>query len=632
MCPRFVAARPPAAAQPPSGDTSGEGDTTGAGGQGNQTADPPAPESSQAASHAGNSPGASDADDAADNAGDAGESGDECEKDEPTDRLEGVARNSPPGTPDGAVILPKVRTVISPGSARMHALGAMTGRFLTEQEAKRLETQKTLPPPELDSRGNVQAPSRHDFSVDPSSLGRTRLVGVPALQDHQRQGFHTRDGYGGLESLIQVEELGHADMFDLQEFSSADNPVVSDLLLSSRASTAPGDELESIRHSIPAQREMATLLSEYGVDRLPERTISTVSVLRRVLDRYRRVCHQLDASPSQSRQDALKAQDQLHAAKLSYEFDRAHWESERQQSADAATYTAERYQDDVKELVHEHNANKRGLQEEISKLRQELEDAHAYQRVLDRHVRESRFNVTDLMNFWATTPHWPAIGCASVIFYNIIKTALPFPRVGKPSLLRLRRLICSGIFLNGAVSWLQEDRPVHTRFCQDDLVEMLSRMMFWNKLNESHWPNHRDVEEELLPEDFEPEQDDKSKDADWSAADEGVPAEDVSEVESVSESAATSKRRKRRVSQTPSVDQPPAKRSRGGSRSLLAQKDYSDLTPAEKAVVEIPENGMVSWRHHGIRVKHVDPSSTKNSQTLGLPDYSPIRHDLALLK
>nr|KAE8921789.1 hypothetical protein PF009_g27938 [Phytophthora fragariae] len=402
MCPRFVAARPPAAARPPSGDTSGEGDTTGAGGQGNQTADSPAPENSQAASHAGSSPGASDADDAADyadNAGDAGESGDESEKDESTDRPEGVACNSPPGTPGGAVILPKVRTVISPGSAGMHALGAMACRFLTEQEAKRLETQKTLPPPELDSRGNVQAPSRHDFSVDPSSLGRTRLVGVPALQDHQRQGFHTRDGYGGLESLIQVEELDHADMLDLQEFFSDDNPVVADLLLSSRASTAPGDELESMRHSIPAQREMATLLSEYGVDRLAERTFSTVSVLRRVLDRYRRVCHQLDASPSQSRQDALKAQDQLHAAKLSYEFDRAHWESERQRSADVATYTAERYQDDVKELVHEHNANKRGLQEEISKLRQELEDVNAYQRVLDRRVREFRFDVTDLMNF-----------------------------------------------------------------------------------------------------------------------------------------------------------------------------------------------------------------------------------------
>ncbi|KAE9013950.1 hypothetical protein PR001_g15264 [Phytophthora rubi] len=363
-----------------------------------------------------------------------------------------------------------------------------------------------------------------------------------------------------------------------------------------------------MRHSIPAQREMATLLSEYGVDRLAERTFSTVSVLRRVLDRYRRVCHQLDASPSQSRQDALKAQDQLHEAKLSYKFDRAHWESERQRSADAATYTAERYQDDVKELVHEHNANKRGLQEEISKLRQELEDAHAYQRVLDRRAREFRFDVTDLMNFlgdnstlacnwvrlrdllqhyqdrtpipqsWQTViattagddplsqpkaftrldhpddqdgeskqednpdspPDPPSKRCSSrrrssgssstpsgpkrtskrsshkapaapqlrplervedsssclpegtppVWPVERARGPLPGPIVWDDLRLDVQRLICSGIFLNGAVSWLQEDRPVHTRFCQDDLVEMLSRMMFWNKLNESHWPKY----------------------------------------------------------------------------------------------------------------------------------------------
>ncbi|KAE8885149.1 hypothetical protein PF005_g28528 [Phytophthora fragariae] len=100
-------------------------------------------------------------------------------------------------------------------------------------------------------------------------------------------------------------------------------------------------------------------------------------------------------------------------------------------------------------------------------------------------------------------------------------------------------------------------------------------MMFWNKLNEPHWPKYvperyylaaealldemeeqkvkplfwgglsaiGDVEEELPPEDVEPEQDDKSKDADWNAADEGVPVEDVSEVESVSESVTTSNRR-----------------------------------------------------------------------------------------
>ncbi|KAE8895764.1 hypothetical protein PF003_g20407 [Phytophthora fragariae] len=230
-----------------------------------------------------------------------------------------------------------------------------------------------------------------------------------------------------------------------------------------------------------------------------------------------------------------------------------------------------------------------------------------------------------------TPPVWPV---------EKARGSLPGPIVWDDLRLDVQRLICSGIFLKGAVSWLQEDRPVHTRFCQGDLVEMLSRMMFWNKLNESHWPKYvperyylaaearlddlegqevqplfwgglsaiGDVEEDLPPEDFEPEQDDKSKDADWSATDEGVPAEDASEVESGSEAVTTSKRRKRRCSQTPSADQPPAKRSRGGSRSLLAQKDYSSLTTAEKAMVELPEDNMVSWRHHGTRVKHADPS------------------------
>ncbi|KAE9315156.1 hypothetical protein PR003_g19064 [Phytophthora rubi] len=254
MCPTYAAARPPATTRVPLGDTSGEGDTADAGGQGDQATDPPSRAGSQANSHADSQ---SDVDEVE-------EEGDAGKENSPTKSPEDATRDGSPGAfdADDVVVLPKVRTVISPGSAGMYALGVTACRFLTEQEAKRLEAQNALPPPELDSRGNVQAPSRHDFSMDPSSLGRTRLVGVPALQDHQRQGFHTRDGYGGLESLIQVEELGQADLLDLREFFSDDNPVVADLILSSRASTAPGDDLESMHRSIPAQREMATLLAE----------------------------------------------------------------------------------------------------------------------------------------------------------------------------------------------------------------------------------------------------------------------------------------------------------------------------------------------------------------------------------
>ncbi|KAE8961749.1 hypothetical protein PR001_g29944, partial [Phytophthora rubi] len=311
-----------------------------------------------------------------------------------------------------------------------------------------------------------------------------------------------------------------------------------------------------------------------------------------------------------------------------------------------------RYQDDVKELVHEHNANTRVLQKEVSKLRQELEDSQAYQRILDRRVRESSFDVTDLMKFlgnhatlacnWvhlrdllqhyqdrtpvpqslhtviATTasddplsqpgaftgldhpdnqdgeskpednsdspsdppsnrrssrrrssgssstpadskrapkrsshkaPAAPQLRPVKRVedsssclpestppVWSVEKArgSLPGPIVWDDLRLDVQRLICSGVFLKGAVSWPQEDRPVHTRFCQGDLVEMLSRMMFWNQLNESHWPKYAperyylaaeahldglegqevqppfwgrlsttgDTEEELLPEDF----------------------------------------------------------------------------------------------------------------------------------
>ncbi|KAE9282078.1 hypothetical protein PR003_g27501 [Phytophthora rubi] len=167
MCPTYAAARPPAATRVPSGDTSGEGDTAGAGDQGGQTNDHPTTVSSPVSSRADPSSDADEAD----------ENGDESEGEGPADRTAGAVHDSPPGIPEDVVILLKVRTVISTDSAGMHALGAMACRFLTEQDAKRLEAQKALPLPDVDSHGNVQAPSRHDFSMDSSSLGRTRLVG-----------------------------------------------------------------------------------------------------------------------------------------------------------------------------------------------------------------------------------------------------------------------------------------------------------------------------------------------------------------------------------------------------------------------------------------------------------------------
>lgn len=121
-----------------------------------------------------------------------------------------------------------------------------------------------------------------------------------------------------MEALVQVEGLGNADLLNLQEFFPEDGPPVADLVLWSRTNATPAEELELNLQSIPARREMAALISEYGADNLVKRTVSTVCLLRSILDRYRRVCQQLNTSAARSRQDALKAQDQFCLVKLSH--------------------------------------------------------------------------------------------------------------------------------------------------------------------------------------------------------------------------------------------------------------------------------------------------------------------------
>ncbi|KAE9069139.1 hypothetical protein PF005_g22015 [Phytophthora fragariae] len=226
----------------------------------------------------------------------------------------------------------------------------------------------------------------------------------------------------------------------------------------------------------------------------------------------------------------------------------------------------------------------------------------------------------------------------------------------------------TGIYFQGALDWLGEDRPVHTCFYRENLVEMLVRMMFWNKLNDSYWPKYvperyylaaearlDDLVEqgirppfwgELVPsavldakvllEESGSEQDEASEESAWSDTGKESSEDDPDNMK-VSISAENSSHQRKRSSSPVSVpDQPPAKRSRRdtrhSSRSPLAQKEYYELMADEKTVVEIPRDGVTSMRCHGVRVKHSDPSSTKESQTPGFPAYTPNRHDLDLLK
>ncbi|KAE8964954.1 hypothetical protein PR001_g28876, partial [Phytophthora rubi] len=760
---------PPASVQLPSGDTSGEGDTAGTDGQGGQAASSPAPVDSRNTPSPGrNSAGDDDAGDGHSTAG--------------SPRFDALRGSHS----DSAVNSRQTCVIGSTNSVGTQTADTLVTRFLTEPKVRRLETDNSLPAPELGPRGDVVAPTRCDFSMDPSSLGRTRLVGVPASNDHLLRHIHARDGYAGLEALVQVEELDHADLLDFQEFFPEEGPPVADLVLRSRTEVTPGEELMSALQSLPVQREVAALLSEYGADNLAERTFATVSLLRRILDRYCRVCRQPSASASRSRQDALKAQDQLRLIKLSHEFARARLEVECKDIVEANSHTAERYRDDVKALIQEQDANTRRLREENSKLQQQLDDSLALQRVQDQQRPETRFEVADLMNFlgdhatlacnWTRLrdllahfhDHTPVPGTWQTVIATTAgddplsqsglftsmdrpddrpndtsqqeespeaastplsketpfqqqsrrpsssgdpgryskqsshrvppklqlrpvtkvrdtascrpderpqvwsaekaRVSLPVPVTWKDIRLDIQHLMLTGIYFQGALDWLGEDRPVHTCFYRDDLVEMLVQMMFWNKLNDSYWPKYVPeryylaaetrlddlvdqgiqppfwgelvpsavLDAKVLLEESESECNDASEESAWSDTGKESSEDDAVDTK-VSISAENSCHRRKRSSSPVSVpDQPPAKRSRRGARrddrSPLAQKEYSELTADEKTVVEVPGDGVTSWRCHGVRVKHSDPSSTKESQTPGFPAYTPNRHDLDLLK
>ncbi|KAE9021875.1 hypothetical protein PR001_g13283 [Phytophthora rubi] len=166
------------------------------------------------------------------------------------------------------------------------------------------------------------------------------------------------------------------------------------------------------------------------------------------------------------------------------------------------------------------------------------------------------------------------------------------------------------MYFQSALDWLGEDRPTHTCFYREDLVNMLVRMVFWNKLDDSNWPKYvpRGVQPpfwgELVPskvldakvllEESESEQNDESEESVRSDAGKEGPGDDANDADVPTVAEKPSQRRKRPSSHTSVRDQPPAKRSRRDSRSPLAQKEYSQRTAEDKAVVETPGDGVTS--------------------------------------
>ncbi|POM79063.1 Hypothetical protein PHPALM_3334 [Phytophthora palmivora] len=58
-------------------------------------------------------------------------------------------------------------------------------------------------------------------------------------------------------------------------------------------------------------------------------------------------------------------------------------------------------------------------------------------------------------------------------------------------------------------------------------------------------------------------------------------------------------------------------------QSQLARKDYKDLLPMERRLIETPRPGVNSWRRYGILVKFAPGTTSALEQSYGFPDYAP---------
>ncbi|POM57711.1 LOW QUALITY PROTEIN: Hypothetical protein PHPALM_37744 [Phytophthora palmivora] len=58
-------------------------------------------------------------------------------------------------------------------------------------------------------------------------------------------------------------------------------------------------------------------------------------------------------------------------------------------------------------------------------------------------------------------------------------------------------------------------------------------------------------------------------------------------------------------------------------QSQLARKDYKDILPMERRLIETPRPGVHSWRHYGILVKFAPGTTNALEQSYGFPDYAP---------
>ncbi|OWY92776.1 hypothetical protein PHMEG_00038081, partial [Phytophthora megakarya] len=217
-----------------------------------------------------------------------------------------------------------------------------------------------------------------------------------------------------------------------------------------------------------------------------------------------------------------------------------------------------------------------------------------------------------------------------------------------------------------ALAAVRADAEIHSHLDARHLISMLVRIIYWKSLDRTpwtspeleaeskltkaltsgeiptRWPNLRkDIQDDAveimaaLYDSVTEEEDDEGRDATFSPGDDSQnkpqrrttpPRQAKRGRDTASDS--SSKAKPKRASS------PPKKRAKSGDgkkphpgqerkQTALTRKSYGSLSDSEKWIVEVPGQGILSWRHRGILMKFPPGTANAVTQSFGFPDYAP---------
>uniref|UniRef100_H3H3W4 Uncharacterized protein n=1 Tax=Phytophthora ramorum TaxID=164328 RepID=H3H3W4_PHYRM len=557
----------------------------------------------------------------------------------------------------------------APDDAADESMDAPSGRSSAQTPSRTLPSGRDIP-----HDRQLPAPARYEVPPEHTSGKQVRLVGVPATENHNDGKTFTQNGYGGLEALMQMNELTIGSLAQLYDFFD-ENVDIHDYVLTPRKKTLSEDDMEHQLSHVGLKREIASILAEFGPENLAQRVFGTVDVLQKHADDKRHLKEQvatltrrLDDSEAHRkmlsdrlRQTRLEVADVMNFlsdhSQLYLNWPRlrdllVHFRNGTRVPSGWNTMITVVANDDpnfaptpytrmnrphgdddgeFKDSGHPSEALTVDLTQDSSSSvpggssSKRKRSSGGKSRGSSRKVPDA---IQDFPPEWDRTSDEQCLQDTSNISseQDAHKMLADFPVVWDQLRLDVQMLVRSGIGYSGAVELLDQDQVLHTKFPLDPLLEMLVRMMFWNKLDETPWTKH-------VPRRYF-----RIKDGDFVPGEEfELPEDEVVLIDESPPKRTRQKAKRRRISSstsgsTPSKKPKRSKRRNDLSATDLARKDFESLTSLEKTIIEKPGPSITSWMHLGIRVKRGDPTTLSALQAPGFPEYAPNRFDLDLLK